>query len=288
MANLKDIRNRISSVKSIQQVTRAMKMVAAAKIRKAQGRMEQARPYANRLKGEILTLLPEVDRNLLELLDVREVKRIAFVVITSDRGLAGSFNTNIIKRAEEEILEIGKDNVDIFCIGRRGYEHFKHHNYNIIEKHTDFWTDLDFNHSIKIGNGIISHFTAKNVDKIKVVFNQFKNIMIQEIVSERLLPLTLDNDIEIDGKDRLYEPSKDIIVKSLIPLHLNIQIWRYLLESYASEQAARMVAMESATENAGDLIRDLTRKFNNARQAVITKEILEIVGGAEALKHQRG
>jgi len=288
MANLKDIRNRISSVKSIQQVTRAMKMVAAAKIRKAQERMEQARPYANRLKDEILTLLPEVDRNLLELLHIREVKRTAFVVITSDRGLAGSFNTNIIKRAEEEILEIGKDNVDIFCIGRRGYEHFKHHNYNIIEKHTDFWVDLDFNHSVKIGNGIISHFTAKNVDEIKVVFNQFKNIMIQEIVSERLLPLTLDKDIEKDGKDRLYEPSKDIIVKSLIPLHLNIQIWRYLLESYASEQAARMVAMESATENAGDLIRDLTRKFNNARQAVITKEILEIVGGAEALKHQRG
>jgi len=288
MANLKDIRNRISSVKSIQQVTRAMKMVAAAKIRKAQERMEQARPYANRLKDEILTLLPEVDRNLLELLHIREVKRTAFVVITSDRGLAGSFNTNIIKRAEEEILEIGKDNVDIFCIGRRGYEHFKHHNYNIIEKHTDFWVDLDFNHSVKIGNGIISHFTAKNVDEIKVVFNQFKNIMIQEIVSERLLPLTLDKDIEKDGKDRLYEPSKDIIVKSLIPLHLNIQIWRYLLESYASEQAARMVAMESATENAGDLIRDLTRKFNNVRQAVITKEILEIVGGAEALKHQRG
>ncbi len=288
MANLKDIRNRISSVKSIQQVTRAMKMVAAAKIRKAQERMEQARPYANRLKEEILTLLPEADRNLLELLDVREVKRIAFVVITSDRGLAGSFNTNIIKRAEEEISGIGKENVDIFCIGRKGYEHFKHHKYNIIEKHTDFWSDLDFNHSVKIGNGIISHFTAKNVDKIKVVFNQFKNIMIQEIVSERLLPLTLDKDIEIDSKDRLYEPSKDIIVKSLIPLHLNIQIWRYLLESYASEQAARMVAMESATENAGDLIRDLTRKFNNARQAVITKEILEIVGGAEALKHQRG
>ena len=288
MANLKDIRNRILSVKSIQQVTRAMKMVAAAKIRKAQERMEQARPYADRLNDEILTLLPDVDRNLLELLDVREVKRTAYVVITSDRGLAGSFNTNIIKHAEEEILEIGKDNVDIFCIGRRGYEHFKHHKYNIIEKHNDFWAELDFNHSAKIGNGIISHFTAKNVDKIKVVFNQFKNIMIQEIVSERLLPLAIDKDVEIEVKDRLYEPSKDIIVKSLIPLHLNIQIWRYLLESYASEQAARMVAMESATENAGDLIRDLTRKFNNARQAVITKEILEIVGGAEALKHQRG
>ncbi len=288
MANLKDIRNRISSVKSIQQVTRAMKMVAAAKMRKAQERMEQARPYANRLKEEILSLLPEVNRNLLELLDVRDINRTAYVVITSDRGLAGSFNTNIIKRAEEEIQKIGKDNIDLFCIGRRGYNHFKRRNYTIIEEHTDFWADLDFNHSVKIGNGIISHFTNKNVDKIRVVFNQFKNIMVQEIVAERLLPLTLDEDEKIKVKDRLYEPSKEIIVKSLIPLHLNIQIWRYLLESYASEQAARMVAMESATENAGDLIRDLTRKFNNARQAAITNEILEIVGGAEALKHQRG
>ena len=288
MANLKDIRNRISSVKSIQQVTRAMKMVAAAKMRKAQERMEQARPYANRLKGEILTLLPDVDRSLLELLDVREVRRSAYIVITSDRGLAASFNTNIIKRAESEIEKIGKENVDLFCIGRRGNDHFRHRNYNIIEEHTDFWADLDFNHSVKIGNGIISHFTAKNVDEIRVVFNQFQNVMVQEIVAERLLPLTLDEDSEIEAVDRLYEPSKEIIVKSLIPLHLNIQIWRYLLESYASEQAARMVAMESATENAGDLIHDLTRKFNNARQAAITKEILEIVGGAEALKHQRG
>ncbi len=288
MANLKDIRNRISSVKSIQQVTRAMKMVAAAKMRKAQERMEQARPYADRLKNEILTLLPEVDRSLLELLDVREVQRTAYVVITSDRGLAGSFNTNIIKRAEEEIQKLGKENVDLFCIGRRGYEYFKRRKYIIIEDHTDFWAEFDFNHSVKIGNGIISHFTAKNVERIRVIFNQFENIMVQKIVSERLLPLTLDENVEIKIEDRLYEPSKDIIVKSLIPLHLNIQIWRYLLESYASEQAARMVAMESATENAGDLIRDLTREFNNARQAAITSEILEIVGGAEALKHQRG
>jgi F-type H+-transporting ATPase subunit gamma len=288
MASLKDIRNRISSVKSIQQVTRAMKMVAAAKMRKAQERMEQARPYSDRLKGEILTLLPDADRSLLELLDVREVKRTAYVVITSDRGLAGSFNTNIIKKAENEIIELGKENTDLFCIGRRGHEYFKNREYTIIENHTDFWADLDFNHSIKIGNGIISHFTAHNVDKIRVVYNQFKNVMVQEIVAERLLPLTLDDEMEIETKERIYEPSKDILVKSLIPLHLNVQIWRYLLESYASEQAARMVAMENATLNAGDLIHDLTRQFNNARQAAITTEILEIVGGAEALKHQKG
>ena len=288
MASLKDIRDRISSVKSIQQVTKAMKMVAAAKMRKAQERMEQARPYSNRLKGEILTLLPDVDRSLLELLDVREVKQTAYVVITSDRGLAGSFNTNIIKKAEEEINEFGKDNMDLFCIGRRGYEHFRNRSYNIIESHTDFWAELDFNHSVKIGNGIISHFTSKQVDKIRVVYNQFKNVMVQEIVAERLLPLTLDEDSEIEAIDRIYEPSKELIVKSLIPLHLNIQVWRYLLESFASEQAARMVAMENATMNAGDLIRDLTRQFNNARQAAITKEILEITSGAEALKVQKG
>jgi len=288
MASLKDIRNRITSVKSIQQVTSAMKMVAAAKMRKAQERMEQARPYADRLKSEIMTLLPDVDRNLLELLDVREIKRTAFVVITSDRGLAGSFNTNIIKRAEEEIAELGKDNVDLFCIGRRGYEYFRNRNYNIIEDHTDFWAELDFNHSVKIGNGIISHFTAQKVDKIRVVYNEFKNVMVQEIIAESLLPLTLDDDVEIDSSERIYEPSKELIIKSLIPLDINVQIWRYLLESFASEQAARMVAMENATLNAGDLIRDLTRQFNNARQAAITTEILEIVGGAEALKQEKG
>jgi len=286
MASLKDIRNRITSVKSIQQVTSAMKMVAAAKMRKAQERMEQARPYADRLKSEIMTLLPDVDRNLLELLDVREIKRTAFVVITSDRGLAGSFNTNIIKRAEEEIAELGKDNVDLFCIGRRGYDYFKNRNYNIIEDHTDFWAELDFNHSVKIGNGIISHFTSHKVDQIRVVYNEFKNVMIQELIADTLLPLTLDDDVEIDSSERIYEPSKELIIKSLIPLDINVQIWRYLLESFASEQAARMVAMENATLNAGDLIRDLTRQFNNARQAATTTEILEIVGGAEALKQE--
>lgn len=288
MASLKDIRNRIASVKSIQQVTRAMKMVAAAKMRKAQERMEQARPYSDRLKNEILTLLPDVDRSLLELLDVREIERTAFVIITSDRGLAGSFNTNIIKKAEEEIEQIGKENVDLFCIGRRGYEYFKNRNYNIIENHTDFWAELDYNHSIKIGNGIISHFTTKKVDQIRVVYNEFKNVMVQDIVAESLLPLTLDEDSEIEAHDRIYEPSKELIIKSLIPLDINVQIWRYLLESFASEQAARMVAMENATINAGELIRDLTRQFNNARQAAITTEILEIVGGAEALKQQKG
>lgn len=282
MANLKDIRNRISSVKSIQQVTKAMKMVAAAKMRKAQERMEQARPYARRLCGVIQTIMPDVDRSLLPLLDIREIKRIAYVVVTSDRGLAGSFNTSIIKKAEKEINSFGKENVDLFCIGKKGRDYFKRRDYTIVEEHIEFWNELDFNHSIKIGNGIISHFINENVDEIHVVYNQFKNVAVQEIISEKLLPLTFDGEESV-STEKLFEPSKEDIVVSLVPRHLNIQMWKYLLESYASEQAARMVAMESATENAGEVIGDLKLQYNNARQAAITKEILEIVSGAEAL-----
>ncbi len=282
MANLKDIRNRIKSVKSIQQVTKAMKMVAAAKMRKAQQRMEQARPYTHKLKEVIQSLLPDADRELLALLDKREVKRSAFVVITSDRGLAGSFNTNIIKRAQQEIDELGKDNVDLFCIGKRGRDYFKRRGYTIIEDHLDFWNEMDFSHAIKIGNGVISHFTEKKVDEVRVAYNEFRNVAVQEIIVECLLPLTYEN-AEAAQQDRLYEPSRDEIVKSLVPRHLNVQIWQYLLESYASEQAARMVAMENATGNASDMIKALQLEFNKARQASITTEMLEIVSGAEAL-----
>ena len=282
MANLKDIRTRITSVKSIQQVTNAMKMVAAVKMRKAQEKMEQARPYADRLTDVITTLLPDVDRDLLPMLAVRPKKRVAVVVITSDRGLAGAFNANIIKRAEMEIGKYQADQIDLFCIGRRGRDHFKRRDYNIIEEHIDFWNKLDYAHSIKIGSSIINHFTSQNVDEVFVVYNNFKNLAVQEIQSKILFPLTYSEE-EKKSTDRIYEPSKDAIVQSLIPLHLNVQIWKYLLESFASEQAARMVAMENATDNAGEMIKDLKLKYNNARQAAITKEILEIVSGAEAL-----
>jgi F-type H+-transporting ATPase subunit gamma len=282
MANLKDIRTRITSVKSIQQVTNAMKMVAAAKMRKAQEKMEQARPYANRLTEVITTLLPDVDRDLLPMLGVRPIKRVAVVVITSDRGLAGAFNANIIKNAEIEIGKYQADQVDLFCIGRRGRDHFKRRNYNIIEEHIDFWNELDYAHSIKIGNGVINHFTNKKVDEVLIVYNNFKNLAVQEIKSLILLPLTYSEE-NIKSEDRIYEPSKAELVQALIPLHLNVQIWKYLLESFASEQAARMVAMENATDNAGEMIKELNLKYNNARQAAITTEILEIVSGAEAL-----
>ena len=283
MASLKDIRDRIKSVKSIQKVTSAMKMVAAAKIRRSQERMEQARPYTFALEEVIHHLLPDIDRDMLDLLEVRDIKRKAYVVVSADRGLAGAFNTNIIKIAEQEIDQFGKENVDLFCIGKKSRDYFKRRDYNIIESHIDFWNELDYDNAMMIGRSIIDHFISGKVDEIHVIYNYFINLAHQEIKSEVLLPLVY-NEQDIKVRNRLYEPSKEKLVSSLVPRHLNIQIWKYLLESYASEQAARMMAMENATTNAKDMIKSLTLEFNKARQAAITTEMLEIVSGAEALK----
>ena len=283
MASLKDIRDRIKSVKSIQKVTSAMKMVAAAKVRKAQEKMEQARPYTHALEDVIHHILPDVDRSMLDLLEVRDIKRKAYVIVSADRGLAGAFNTNITKIAQNEIDYFGKENVDLFCIGKKSRDYFKRRNYNIVESHIEFWNELNYDNAMMIGRSVVEHFTSGKVDEIHVVYNYFINLAQQEVKSEVLLPLVYDDE---DGtvRDRLYEPSKERLVSSLVPRHLNIQIWKYLLESYASEQAARMLAMENATTNAGDMIKNLTLEFNKARQAAITTEMLEIVSGAEALK----
>ena len=282
MANLKDIRDRIKSVKSIQKVTKAMKMVAAAKMRRAQERMEESRPYSNSLAEVIQHLLPDIDRDTLPLLDVRDIKRKAYVVVSADRGLAGAFNTNLLKVAQKEIDAFGKEKVDIFCIGKKARDHFKRREYNIITSHVDFWADMEFNSAITIGRSIIEHFTSGKVDEIHVVYNYFINVGRQQVKSEMLLPLVYEENNGVTH-DRLYEPSKEELVSSLIPRHLNVQMWKYLLESYASEQAARMLSMENATTNAQDMIKDLTLEFNKARQAAITTEMLEIVSGAEAL-----
>ncbi len=282
MANLKDIRDRIKSVRSIQKVTKAMKMVAAAKMRKAQERMEQARPYSNSLSEVIEHLLPDIDRERLPLLNLREIKRKAYVVVCADRGLAGAFNTNLLKIAQKEIDEFGKDQVDIFCIGKKARDHFTYRNYKIIESHVDFWAEMEFENAMMIGRSAIDHFTNGTVDEIHVVYNYFVNVAQQEVRSETLLPLNYETN-ESGPSDRLYEPSKEELVNTLIPRHLNVQMWKYLLESFASEQAARMLSMENATSNAQDMIKDLTLQFNKARQAAITTEMLEIVGGAEAL-----
>ena len=260
-----------------------MKMVAAAKVRKAQEKMEQARPYTHALEEVIHHILPDVDRNMLDLLEMRNIKRKAYVIVSADRGLAGAFNTNITKIAQNEIDHFGKENVDLFCIGKKSRDYFKRRNYNIVESHIEFWNELNYDNAMMIGRSVVDHFISGKVDEIHVVYNYFVNLAQQEVKSEVLLPLVYD-DKDGTARDRLYEPSKERLVSSLVPRHLNIQIWKYLLESYASEQAARMLAMENATTNAGDMIKNLTLEFNKARQAAITTEMLEIVSGAEALK----
>ena len=286
MANLKDIRNQIKSVKSIQKVTKAMKMVAAAKMRRAQENMEQARPYTNKLNNMLNSLIPEIDRSILPELEIRaEINHKLFVVITADRGLAGAFNSNVIKMAQKAIDKFGKDESVLICIGKKSLSHFKIRKYNIIEDYIDFWSELGFQHAISMGEKILSHFISGEADEVQVIYNKFINVGKQEVQHEKFLPLTYDSQDESSSilADRIYEPSKASVVKAMVPKYLNTQIWQYLLESFASEQAARMLAMENATTNSEDMIKDLSLKFNKARQSAITTEMLEIVSGAEAL-----
>ena len=286
MANLKDIRNRIKSVTSIQQVTKAMKMVAAAKMRRAQENMEQARPYTHRLSEMLDSLILEIDRNMLPELQTREtVKRKLFVVITADRGMAAAFNTNVTKVAQKAIDEFGKDNADLICIGKKGISFFKNRNYNIVTDYLDFWSGLNYQHAIDMGKNIITRFVDDEVDQVQVIYNKFINVGRQEVQNETFLPLEYEpsEDATPVASDRIFEPSKNDVVKALVPRYLNTKVWQYLLESFAAEQAARMVAMENATTNAQDMIKDLKLQFNKARQTAITTEMLEIVSGAEAL-----
>ena len=285
MANLKDIRDRIKSVKSIEQVTNAMKMVAAAKMRRAQENMEKARPYSSRLAEMLESLIPEIDRSLMPELNVRPVERTMFMVITADRGMAGAFNHNVLREAHQAIDAVGKENADIYCIGKKACGYFKNRNYPIALEVKEFWNALSYEHAMKFGAEIVSRYVKGQVDQVQVIYNRFVNVAHQEIRSETFLPMSYDPEKKDTSyrPERLFEPSKEAVVKSIIPRYLNTQIWQFLLESYASEQAARMVAMENATTNAQDMIKDLSLQFNKARQTAITTEMLEIVSGAEAL-----
>jgi F-type H+-transporting ATPase subunit gamma len=284
MANLKDIRSRIKSIKSIQQVTGAMKMVAAAKMRRAQENMERARPYSSRLAELLDDLIPNIDRSAMPELVVREVKKTLFVVVTADRGMAGAFNTNVLKEAHKAIDKIGQENVDIICIGKKAFGYFKHRNFPIVSQYVDFWSDLTYSDAMTLGNEIVTRYISGEVDQVNVIYNRFINVARQEIKNEIFLPISNNTESKESYRpEKLFEPSKKAVVKSIIPRYLNTQIWQYLLESNASEQAARMLAMENATSNAQDLIKDLKLQFNKARQSAITTEMLEIVSGAEAL-----
>ncbi len=288
MASLKDIRQRIKAVKNIQKVTNAMKMVAAATLRRAQTNMEQARPYARRINGVLEHLLPAVDRSLNQLLEVREANKIGFVIVTGDRGLCGGFNTNIIRTATTLIDEYDRDDVVLICVGKKGLSHFLKREYKVIGQYSEFWRELSFHHAAGIVDQITELYLEHNLDKVVLIYNEFKNVVRQEVVTQQFLPLVLSEDVDDDGSaenfgEFMFEPSEVDIVNSLVPRHLNVQVWQALLESNAAEQAARMNAMGAATENAAEMISTLTLDYNKARQAAITKELLEIVSGADAL-----
>lgn len=286
MATLRDIRRRINSVRSTQQITKAMKMVAAAKLRKVQEQLLNARPYSFRL-GQLLShVAAKTNRQLHPLLTVREPKNVCYVVVSGDRGLCGSFNSNVIRRTRQEIENQPSEvQVSLIAIGKKGYDHFSRRKYNILERYTNFFDRMKFDHAVEISSRIQQLYLKEELDRVFVIFNEFKSAAVQRVVVEQLLPIQPQlPEYEKYPVDYLYEPSPEKILDEICPKNLNIQIWRILLESYAAEQGARMVAMESATDNAEEMIYDLTLYYNKVRQATITKEIAEIVGGAEALR----
>jgi F-type H+-transporting ATPase subunit gamma len=294
MATLREIRGRISGVKSTQKITKAMKMVAAAKLRRAQDGVVSARPYARTMKSVLEDLASVVDVAANPLFAVRPPEKVAIVVVTADRGLCGAFNTNIVKAAIAHIhAEYPEQHragrVSMVCVGRKGAEFFTRNGYAIAGKYVGIFGSLGFENARGIVSDLTAGFLGGTYDRVDVVFNEFKSIAQQKIVINRFLPIPA-GDIagEAPGgvrppSDYIYEPSGEGILSSLVPKHMNFQFWRILLESNAAEQGARMSAMENATTNATELIRDLQLSYNKARQASITKELLEIVSGAEAL-----
>lgn len=295
MATLREIRRRITGVKNTQKITKAMKMVAAAKLRRAQDYIISARPYAIKIKDLIQNLsVYNINFDNPYLNPIYDIKKIALVVITSDRGLCGAFNSNIMRATLNYINQHEIENpavkIHLITIGKKGYDFFFKHKYKIDYKYINIFQRLNFDNARRIMAELIKNYLSKNYDKIDVIYNEFKSVVQQRIVIEQLLPIPSSQLIKTEERPKaveqnyIFEPSLDEIFKSLIPKHLNFQMWRILLESNAAEQGARMTAMDNATTNANELIRDLQLIYNKARQASITKELLEIVGGAEVLK----
>ncbi len=295
MATLRDIRRRISGVKSTQKITKAMKMVAAAKLRRAQEAILQARPYARKMAEMLRHLSGKVDVTKYPQLAQRPVEKVAIVVVSADRGLCGAFNTNIIRAAvhhiEQNYTELSASGkLRLVCVGKKGYEYFNKRKYEILFKHVGILNALNFGTARSIVGEITGAYNTGEFDKVDIVYNEFKNAVQQRIVIEQFLPIPPEAAEEKEsGKnhslvDYIYEPSSDEIVSALVPKHLNFQMWRILLESNAAFLGAQMTAMENATTNAKEMIRTLELSYNKARQASITKELLEIVSGAEALK----
>lgn len=293
MANLKIIRIRIASVKSTRQITSAMKMVAAARLRRAQDKIVQLRPYAGKLHEILVGLTQRLadseDDNIYGRRSAPE--KILIVVITSNRGLCGAFNSNVIKETRKVIAEkyynqYKKGNVSFITIGKKGFDYLKKLKLNILEENNNLFSDLTFDKASRVAEKVMKSFTSGEFDRVDLIYNQFKNAAVQNLTDEVFLPVeTAPKENKVTALvDYIYEPTKEEIIKELIPKSLKIQFYKAVLDSYVAEHGARMTSMHKATDNATQLIRDLTLQYNKARQASITNQILEVVSGAEALK----
>ncbi len=293
MANLKEIRIRIKSVTSTQQITKAMKMVAASRLRRAQDSILQMRPYARKLFFILENITTWLDADTQSIYSVeKDPKKVLLVVVTSDRGLCGAFNSNAIKLAlgqiEKQYTEQKNDNrLWIMPIGLKAAEYFKKRKYQVVEDYAGLFSDLSFEQAKTAAEHVMQAFETDRYDRIELIYNEFKNVATQILRAEQFLPIPKKDIDDKDARqpvDYIFEPSLEYILEDLIPQTLKIQFYKALLESNASEHGARMTAMEQATENAGELLQDLKLKYNQSRQSAITNEILEIVSGAEALK----
>lgn len=288
MANLRAIRKRISSVKSTQQITRAMKMVSAAKLRRAQDGINAARPYARRMREVVQAVAARAGEDAHPLLASREGKRLALLVVTSDRGLAGSFNAGLTRAVHRFLNEHRGEyeEITLFVVGRKGRDFFRRREIPIRKEYLGVLGSLSLRHAETVANDLVGGFLAGEFDEVQIVFNEFRSAISQIVRFEKMFPIALESSGKPDGDevDYLYEPSRAEILATLLPKYVQTMIFRILLESVAGEHGARMTAMDSATNNSVDMISRLTLQMNRARQATITTELTEIVSGAEALK----
>ncbi|MGC1389817.1 MAG: ATP synthase F1 subunit gamma [Bacteroidales bacterium] len=293
MANLKAIRIRITSFKSTRQITSAMKMVSAAKLRKAQDKIVRLRPYAKKLHELLVDLSLSLSDSEVENIFGRESppEKVLVVVVTSNRGLCGAFNTNVINEARRVISEkypdqFRKGNLKLLTIGKKGFDYFRKQKIPMLPEQNNLFNELTFENVTLVSEQIMKSFTSLEFDRVELIYNQFKNAAVQNLTSELFLPVdaTPSGKVKTIPVDYIYEPDKEEIIKELIPKSLKIQFYKAVLDSFVAEHGARMTAMHKATDNATGMIRDLTLQYNKARQAAITNQILEVVSGAEALR----
>ena len=288
---LKEVRNRIKSVQSTQQITKAMKMVSAAKLRRAQDAIIQMRPYAQKLQEMLSNIVGNAEGDInLALAKERPVEKVLIIVITSDRGLCGGYNSNLIKLTKLDIQEkyaaqFAKGNVEILPLGKRGYEHFEKNNFKVIDLYWNIFSNLTFDNVVAAAKYALDAFSKGEVDAVDLVYSEFKNAATQKFIAEPFLPVKKSSPVKGGTKaDFIFEPDKEVLLQELMPKILNTQLYKAILDANASEHGARMTAMDKATENANELLKSLKISYNRARQAAITTELTEIVSGAAALQ----